>query len=144
MNRADRFTSRSLLPAHGDIRVRNTSDTPHFLSLLRVKPGTTDAEVQALFGGSSLSSPLMRGPGTESSMDLVYVQLPERAEAGAGVIRAETLSKIVFRFVRKPLEPLLHQRPDGVKLRPGDAVEESKLAFRPFAVAGIGPGYVVE
>jgi hypothetical protein len=42
-----------------------TRQTPHFLSLLRVKPGTTDAEVQAFFGGSSLSSPLMRGPGAE-------------------------------------------------------------------------------
>ena len=77
-------------------------------------------------------------------MDLVYVQLPERAEAGAGVIRAETLSKIVFRFFGEPLEPLLHQRPDRVKLRPGDPVDESKLALRPFAVAGIGPGHVVE
>jgi hypothetical protein len=49
----------------GLIRVHNVSDTLHFLSLAPVKPGTTDANVQAFLDGSSSASPLIDGPGAE-------------------------------------------------------------------------------
>jgi hypothetical protein len=65
MTSADRCVSPATLPARGHIRVRNVSDTLHFLSLLPVKPGTTDADVQTFLDGSSSVSPLIDGPGAE-------------------------------------------------------------------------------
>lgn len=47
MTRQDRFASRRILPAHGIITVNNRGDSIHQLDMLRVKPGTTDAQVQA-------------------------------------------------------------------------------------------------
>ena len=60
MNSADRFVSPSVLPARGDIQVRNVSNTLHFLSLAPVNPGTTDADVQAFFDGSTDTPALRR------------------------------------------------------------------------------------
>jgi hypothetical protein len=65
MNSADRFVSPSVLPARGDIQVRNVSNTLHFLSLAPVNPGTTDADVQAFFDGLTDTPPFVDGPGAE-------------------------------------------------------------------------------
>ena len=67
MTSADRFQVRGSMPAAGTVRVVNASDTLHFVSFQRVKPGTTDRQVQQYFasGGSSgpppwaLNSPTM-------------------------------------------------------------------------------------
>ena len=65
MNSAGRFVSPGVLPARGDIRVRNVSDSLHFLSLAPVNPGTTDADVQAFFDGSTDTPAFVDGPGAE-------------------------------------------------------------------------------
>jgi hypothetical protein len=57
MTSADRFKVRGRLPAHGTIRVRNTSDTLHFVNIQRVKRGTTDQQVQQYFTSGSQAAP---------------------------------------------------------------------------------------
>ncbi len=46
MTSADRFQVRGSMPAAGTVRVVTTSDTLHFVTFQRVKPGTTDRQVQ--------------------------------------------------------------------------------------------------
>lgn len=46
---ADRFVAPATLRAGGTYLVRNVSDTIHFATFSRVKPGTTDAQVSAFF-----------------------------------------------------------------------------------------------
>ena len=57
MTSADRFKVRGRLPAHGTIRVRNTSDTLHFVAMQRVKPGTTDKQIQQYFDSGAQTAP---------------------------------------------------------------------------------------
>ena len=62
---ADRFVTPGTLPAKGTIRVRNFSDTLHFVALMRVKAGTTDTQVQQYFDSGAQGPPPFaeRGPG---------------------------------------------------------------------------------
>jgi len=46
---ADRFIAPSSWPSRGTYTFTNTSDTLHFMTMMPVKPGTTDAQVQAAF-----------------------------------------------------------------------------------------------
>ena len=46
---ADRFVAPSVLPATGTVLVHNSADTIHFMDLQPLKPGTTDAQLQAGF-----------------------------------------------------------------------------------------------
>ncbi len=65
MTSADTFKVRGSLPARGTVRVVNPSDTLHFMSLGRVKRGTTDRQIQRYFdsGGSSGPPPFfVAGP----------------------------------------------------------------------------------
>ncbi|MGI8717957.1 MAG: hypothetical protein ACR2JN_09040, partial [Lapillicoccus sp.] len=48
-NSADRFIAPSSWPSRGTYTFTNTSDTLHFMAMMPVKPGTTDAQVQAAF-----------------------------------------------------------------------------------------------
>lgn len=41
----DRFSSASVLPASGWVTFRNRTDEPHFLSLVEVKPSTSNADI---------------------------------------------------------------------------------------------------
>ena len=62
---ADRFVTPGTLPARGTIRVSNLTDTVHFMGLMRVKKGTTDAQVQQYFGSGAQGPPPFaeKGPG---------------------------------------------------------------------------------
>ena len=57
MTSADRFKVRGSMPAHGTVKVVNTSDTLHFVSFQRVKPGTTDRQIQQYFASGGSSGP---------------------------------------------------------------------------------------
>jgi hypothetical protein len=57
MTSADRFQVRGSMPASGTVRVVNTSDTLHFVTFQRVKPGTTDRQVQQSFASGGSSGP---------------------------------------------------------------------------------------
>ena len=64
MTSADTFVSPSTLPARGTVTVRNVSDTLHFMDLVPVKKGTTDAQVQAYFDSGTEGQPpfVVAGP----------------------------------------------------------------------------------
>jgi hypothetical protein len=70
---ADRFRIRGSMPAHGTIRVVNVSDTLHFVAFQRVKPGTTDRQVQHSFasGGPSSGPPPWALPGPSMGTDVL-------------------------------------------------------------------------
>jgi hypothetical protein len=57
MTSADRFKVKGRLPAKGTIKVRNTSDTLHFVAMQRVKRGTTDKQVQQYFDSGAPGAP---------------------------------------------------------------------------------------
>ncbi len=67
----DRFVVQGHLPAHGSVLVRNVADTIHFMTLQRVKPGTTDAEVQAYFDSGAQSAPPFAMDGPSASTDVL-------------------------------------------------------------------------
>jgi hypothetical protein len=62
---SDRFVVRGHLPDHGSVLVKNTSDTIHFMEVLPVTAGTTDAQVQAYLETGSNNPPpfARRAPG---------------------------------------------------------------------------------
>jgi hypothetical protein len=67
---ADRFVVNGHLPAKGSVVVRNVGDTIHFMQIEPVKPGTTDAQVQAFFdSGFQGPPPFINGPFT--AMDVL-------------------------------------------------------------------------
>jgi hypothetical protein len=61
----DRFQAPRVWPHKGTFTFYNRSDTLHFMDLIRVKPGTTDAEIQKYFDSQSQDPPpfAMDGPG---------------------------------------------------------------------------------
>ncbi|MGB8384189.1 MAG: hypothetical protein WCG47_23605 [Dermatophilaceae bacterium] len=73
---ADTFVVRGQLPARGSVRVTNVSDTLHFMSMERVKPGTTDADVQAFFDSQTQGPPPFGVDGPSVGAD---VQSPGRS-----------------------------------------------------------------
>jgi hypothetical protein len=76
MRTPDRFRVTAHLPADGHVLVRNRADEPHFVFIEPVQPGTTDAQIQALFDRAAA--------GDESAFD----QFPGRdgPAAGTGVV----------------------------------------------------------
>jgi hypothetical protein len=62
---ADRFVVNGHLPAKGSVLVKNVADTIHFMQIQPVKPGTTDAQVQAYFDSGVQTPPpfVLNGPG---------------------------------------------------------------------------------
>jgi len=60
---ADRFVGPGNLPARGTVTVMNVADTIHFMSISPVQPGTTDAQIQAVFEGDpAAGNPFIDGP----------------------------------------------------------------------------------
>ena len=60
---ADRYVTPGTLPARGTVRVRNLSDTLHFMDLMRVKKGTTDAAGPAVLRLGRPGPTTLRGEG---------------------------------------------------------------------------------
>lgn len=87
---ADRFEVSGRLPAHGSVIVRNVADTPHFMSLVPVKKGTTDAQVQAFFDSHPTGPPAFARPGPQGGIDVlspgVRVRLSYDLPAGTYVL----------------------------------------------------------
>ena len=87
---ADRFKVRGTMPAHGTIRVANVSDTLHFVSFQRVKPGTTDRQVQQYFNSGSQAAPpfALRSPemGTDVLSPGQSLKLTYRLHKGTYVL----------------------------------------------------------
>ena len=70
--RADRFIAPHLWPHQGTYTFTNTSDTIHFMSMIPVKDGTNDAQVQAAFSGPpSNGPPPFFKPGPSGGNDVV-------------------------------------------------------------------------
>lgn len=68
---ADRFKVSGHLPAHGSVLIKNRSDSIHITVFQRVKPGTTDAQVQAYFDSHSQTPPPFGLPGPSIGMDVL-------------------------------------------------------------------------
>jgi hypothetical protein len=69
---ADRFVpSTTSWPHTGSYVFTNVADTIHFMDLQRVKPGTTDAQVQAYFGSPQQGPPPFALPGPGAGNDVV-------------------------------------------------------------------------
>jgi hypothetical protein len=67
---ADRFVGPRTLPARGTVTVRNVADTIHFMSISPVQPGTTDAQIQAVFDGDpAAGNPFI--DGAEVGLDVL-------------------------------------------------------------------------
>jgi hypothetical protein len=57
MVKGDRFRVRGVLDADGNILIRNRGDSIHFVQFTPVKPGTTDAEMTAVFAAEASGKP---------------------------------------------------------------------------------------
>ena len=68
---SDRFVTPGTLAAKGTVRVRNVSDTLHFMALMRVKKGTTDAQVQKYFASGAQGPPPFAQPGPGVGMGVL-------------------------------------------------------------------------
>lgn len=71
MTSRDTFKVSGSLPARGTIRVANVSDTLHFMSLERVKKGTTDKQVQQAFAADASGPPPWALSGPEMGTDVL-------------------------------------------------------------------------
>lgn len=77
MTSADTFVVRGRVPAQGTIRVRNVSDTLHFVLFMRVRPGTTDAQVQSYLESGQQGPPPFALPDPSFGTDVLS---PGRSE----------------------------------------------------------------
>jgi hypothetical protein len=68
---ADRFVAPRVWPHQGAYLFANVSDTIHFMQILPVKDGTTDAEIQAFFNSGSQAAPPFAKAGPFGGNDLV-------------------------------------------------------------------------
>lgn len=71
MTSADRFVVHGALPARGTVALYNVSDTIHFMQLLPIKPGTTDAQIQAFIDTGSQAQPPFALNGPRVSTDVL-------------------------------------------------------------------------
>ena len=90
---ADRFVAPNTWPHAGTYLFTNTAtDTLHFMDLERVKPGTTDAQVQAFFNSKSQGPPpfAFNGPSVGIGNDVVSpgksIQVSYNLPAGTYVL----------------------------------------------------------
>ena len=83
---SDRFRVRGTMPAHGTVRVKNVSDTLHFMAIQRVKRGTTDRQIQKFFNSNG------QGPAP-------FVQSPTM---GADVLTPGQSLRLTYRLHRLP------------------------------------------
>lgn len=68
---SDRFQVRGELHASGSILVQNVADTIHFMDLIPVKAGTTDAQVQAFFDSGAHTRPPFARNGPSFTMEVL-------------------------------------------------------------------------
>jgi hypothetical protein len=71
MTSADTFVSPRRLPARGTVTVKNVSDTLHFMSMGRVKKGTTDKMVQEYFDSGVQEDPPFLEEGPSVGLDVL-------------------------------------------------------------------------
>jgi hypothetical protein len=87
---ADRFIAPSNWPHQGTYTFKNVSDTLHFMTMQRVKPGTTDAQIQAFFDHPTGGPPpfLLNGPsaGNDVTSPGQTLQLSYNLPAGTYVL----------------------------------------------------------
>ena len=86
MTSSDRFLVSGQLPARGSIEVRNASDTIHFMELIPVKAGTTDAQIQRFLASGNPGRPpfLRSGPNGGTSVMSPGVSLKLTYDLPAG------------------------------------------------------------
>lgn len=78
-NSNDRFVpSSTTLPAKGTVLFRNISDTIHFLLLIPVKTGTTDAQIQRYFDSGSQQPPPFLKAGPNATTEVVSPGVAEK------------------------------------------------------------------
>jgi hypothetical protein len=86
----DRFVAPGTWPHHGTYLFHNVSDTIHFMAIIPVKPGTTDAQIQAFFNSQSPSAPSFFMVGPAGGNDVVspghYLQVAYNLPAGTYVL----------------------------------------------------------
>ena len=58
-------------PHRGTYLFHNIADTIHFMQIMPVKAGTTDAQIQAFFNSGSQSAPPFARPGPSGGNDVV-------------------------------------------------------------------------
>ena len=68
---ADTFVTHGRMPANGTVRVRNVADTIHFMSIVPVKAGTTDADIQAYFDSGAQGPPAFAVDGPSVGLDVL-------------------------------------------------------------------------
>jgi hypothetical protein len=68
---ADRFIAPGIWPHQGTYLFHNVADTIHFMQLIPVKPGTTDAQIQAFFNSHSKAAPSFFAAGPSGGNDVV-------------------------------------------------------------------------
>ena len=93
MTSADRFHAPSVLPAHGAVSVRNSSDALHEMKLFPVKVGTTDKAVQTWLDAGAKGDPPFFVAGPTVGLNLISprrrVQLSYQLPAGAYLLFCE-------------------------------------------------------
>jgi len=68
---ADRFIAPRFWPHRGSYLFANVADTIHFMEIVPVKDGTTDAQIQAFFNSGSQSAPPFAKAGPFGGNDVV-------------------------------------------------------------------------
>jgi hypothetical protein len=73
-----RYVAPASLPGGGTYRVANESDEIHELAVRKVRPGTTDADIQRFFGSGGtdpFAEPSLRGMGAISPGRVAYLRI---------------------------------------------------------------------
>jgi hypothetical protein len=85
---ADRFIAPRNWPHEGTYTFTNVSDTLHFMSISRVKPGTTDQQITNFFNGTNPNVPFLPGPtgGNDVTTHGTTFQLSYDLPAGTYVL----------------------------------------------------------
>jgi hypothetical protein len=68
---ADRFIAPRVWPHRGTYLFHNIADTIHFMQIMPVKAGTTDAQIQAFLNSGSQSAPPFARSGPSGGNDVV-------------------------------------------------------------------------
>jgi hypothetical protein len=85
---ADRFVAPRDWPHKGTYTFKNVSDTLHMMEIARVKQGTTDADIAALFAGTSKNVPFVMAPsgGNDVTSPGVTLQVTYNLPPGTYVL----------------------------------------------------------
>jgi hypothetical protein len=85
---ADRFVAPRNWPHKGTYTFKNVSDTLHMMDIVRVKQGTTDADISAFFAGTTKNVPFAQGPsgGNDVTSPGVTLQVSYNLPPGTYVL----------------------------------------------------------